>query len=112
MLEFSNPIVKLKAKDFQDGKLQKNGYYLVLFYSDNCGFCHDMAEEWKRFGCLMTFGNIAVYNGTTDQLPQIKGKKIEGYPSILAFQNGKFIDEHEGERNVASFLEFAMKSIN
>ena len=36
-------------KKFEDNKDNKNKPLMILFYSDLCGHCNAMKDEWKNF---------------------------------------------------------------
>lgn len=81
---------------------------LVLFYANWCGHCKKMKPDWDT--ASQEVGNekmikVDVGEGTPEQKKVMKKYDIQGFPTILVFENGEYVAKHE-ERSKKSFLDF------
>ena len=91
-------------------KLKKDDKQLVLFYADWCGHCKKMKPEWDE--ASNELGNnkmmkINVGDGTEEQKKTMNTYGIQGFPTILMFENGESKGPFES-RDKNSFLDFFM----
>jgi len=95
-------------------------------YSDNCGFCVDMADAWNqmetnvagkktKFKNVVKFHNIEASNLNTG-LPLLNeslvGEKIdepEGLPTLFKHENGK-VSYYQGAREVGPMTQWVIGS--
>ena len=81
---------------------------LVLFYANWCGHCKKMKPDWDS--ASQEVGNekmikVDVGEGTPEQKKMMEKYDVQGFPTILVFENGEYIAKHE-ERSKESFLDF------
>ena len=81
---------------------------LVLFYANWCGHCKTMKPLWDD--ASQEVGNekmikVDVGEGTSEQKKMMEKYDVQGFPTILVFENGEYIKKHE-ERTKKSFLDF------
>ena len=98
---------ELSPSDFES-EIQ-NGKKLVLFYADWCGHCKKIKPVWDETAeeVNTTEKKMLKVNcgGKSEKEEEIMKKyKIDGYPTILVFNNGKPMD-YQGERTSESFKE-------
>lgn len=88
----------------------KDGKKLVLFYADWCGHCKKVKPDWlaaaeklnKKDDVKMIMINCG---GGSDSDQEIMTKyKVEGYPTIIMFEDGK-PTEYTGERTTDDFMK-------
>ena len=81
---------------------------LVLFYANWCSHCKTMKPLWDD--ASQEVGNekmikVDVGEGTSEQKKMMEKYDVQGFPTILVFENGEYIKKHE-ERTKKSFLDF------
>lgn len=81
---------------------------LVLFYANWCGHCKKMKPDWDS--ASQEVGNekmmkVDVGEGTPEQKKMMEKYDVQGFPTILVFENGEYVSKHE-ERSKKSFLDF------
>ena len=91
------------------------GNWLVLFYSDSCGHCHQMKPEWKNV--VKKFkspsSNIHIAEVESSYLNSMrKPPQIMGYPTIKFYNQGRIGAEYKGERLADQMINFAMSNSN
>ena len=85
----------------------KDGTKLVLFYADWCGHCKKIKPIWDDTATAINKEDTKMIkvncgDGTDKDQEIMKKYKIEGYPTIIKFVNGK-PNEYTGERNESGF---------
>jgi protein disulfide-isomerase-like protein len=93
-----------------DDYIKSSDSTLVLFYADWCGHCKELKPVWleaaKKANVKkerMVMINVGE-DGDKDAQSLVKKYDIEGYPTILVFQNGSYT-QYQGSRSVDSFLD-------
>ena len=81
---------------------------LVLFYADWCGHCKNIKPEWDD--AAKTVGDekmikVNVGDGTEEQKKTMNTYGIQGFPTIIKFENGSPSGPFES-RDKNSFLDF------
>ena len=104
---------KTNASSFSND-IKKNSKALVLFYSNNCGYCKDLKPEWESAVSQLPEGSIASVDcspsasGTSD--PEVtkimKEYGITGFPTMLFFNNGLVQETYDGERTTAAIVSY------
>jgi thiol-disulfide isomerase/thioredoxin len=95
-----------------DTHIHQDDKVLALFYADWCGHCKTVKPIWKEAAEKANKDKkrmimIDVGGKTADQQAIIDKYQIDGFPTILVFQNGKS-EPYSGKRDVDAFL----KSLN
>ena len=89
-------------------KLKKNDKQLVLFYADWCGHCKKLKPIWddasKEVGDEKMI-KVNVGDGTEEQKKTMSEYGIQGFPTIITFENGNPKGQFES-RDKSSFLDF------
>jgi thiol-disulfide isomerase/thioredoxin len=88
------------------------GKWLVLYYANWCGHCQSMKPEWqKTVQNLKNNKNLNIAEVESESVSNIQPKvKIVGFPSLKMYDNGKQIDEFEGQRTADFMQSFALKN--
>ena len=89
-------------------KLKTDGKQLVLFYADWCGHCKKIKPDWdaasKEIGDEKII-KVNVGDGTEEHKKTMNEYGIQGFPTIIIFENGKPNGTFDS-RDKKSFLEF------
>jgi thiol-disulfide isomerase/thioredoxin len=108
-------------------KIIKDGDWMVLYYAEWCGHCKTMKPEWNKVVSNIkesnnsndTTNNINIAEIESKHIDKLEDKpKIDGYPSIKMYNNGKEIANFNDSRVASKIEEFAnsnstrQKSIN
>ena len=90
----------------------RNGPWLTWYHADWCGHCRNMDESWED----LTKKNIGVNtlkleSEAINNTPSpIKDEPIQGFPTIVMYNNGKKVGTYEsGDRSTKALLQFAKK---
>ena len=89
-------------------KLKKDDKQLVLFYADWCGHCKKIKPDWDT--ASKEIGNekmikVNVGDGTEEHKKTMNEYGIQGFPTIIIFENGKPNGTFDS-RDKKSFLDF------
>ena len=107
-------IIKLNNPNFNKDKvsalLEKNICFIAVF-SKVCIHCENMKPEWnkllkklKKINC-----NAILLEIDANYLNNINNNiisKINGFPSILIYKNGKIVKDYNGNRSLNDMLKF------
>lgn len=86
------------------------GKQLVLFHWNQCGYCKKMMPAWNELKKKYN-GSIGLKDYESTANPDImKENKIDGYPTIILFNNGKQVQKYEGGRSTDEFMAFLQKN--
>jgi len=85
-----------------------SGKKLVLFYADWCGHCKKVKPDWDEAAKQMNKDEkkmikVNCGEGTKDDKAVMEKYNIDGYPTIIIFQDGK-PSKYEGNRSKDDFL--------
>ncbi|ADX06678.1 putative disulphide isomerase [Organic Lake phycodnavirus] len=89
-------------------KLKSDDKQLVMFYADWCGHCKKIKPQWDE--ASTEIGNekmikVNVGEGTPEQKELMEQYDVNGFPTILIFENGQSKGPFPS-RDKSSFLEF------
>lgn len=112
-------IINIKDNSsLQDFLKEVNTPSLLRVYSDNCGHCIEMKEEWEKLKQLLKENNkddniniVDVESSYSDKLPDNISSSIIGYPTILALQNGDIAKNYESSRTSNDMYDFCKRYI-
>jgi thioredoxin-like negative regulator of GroEL len=105
---------------FDSDVLSGSGKKLVLFYAGWCGHCTELKPIWNSAAMNLNPGNDKKTwklwkvnvggndspNDASEEQKQLGSKyPIQGYPTILIFENGKMVNEYQGERSEEGFTQ-------
>jgi thiol-disulfide isomerase/thioredoxin len=94
--------------------IKNNENALVLFFSNNCGYCKELKPEWESAVSQLDSKYIASIDcspsagGTVDEevTKIMKEYNITGFPTILYFNNGLVQETYDGERTAKAMVEY------
>ena len=90
-------------------KLKKT---LVFYYARWCGYCQQMLPEWEKLEefALKTEDlnkNFSIIRVDSEHFSKLGlDKTLEGYPTVILYEDGHEIEDVQGKREVNSLLEF------
>jgi protein disulfide-isomerase A6 len=91
----------------------KNGTYLVLLYTESCGYCKQMKPQWDKASEKVNGKMIAV--NCTEQSPKVKAllkmTNTTSFPRMILFKNGEIVEDYEGPRKEEDFLSYVNEKI-
>lgn len=91
----NKPIV-ITPKEFEHEVIKSNQKVLVDVYTDWCGYCKILAPTIDEIARENPNIKVVKVNVTKDQTNFREKKGINGYPTLLLFQNGKEIRRTAG----------------
>lgn len=90
--------------------------HIVLFYSNGCGHCHNLAPTFAEFADIAQFIKVVALdcadeanNKLVQNIKDSKCGTIDGYPTIWFYKDGKPDKVYEGDRSLGDFLDKAIK---
>lgn len=87
--------------------LDKHWVWLVEFYAPWCGHCRELAPKWSKAAASL-HGVVKVAAVNCDEQKQLCAKHgVQGYPSIKASVNGRFVD-YNGARSASALVDWAI----
>jgi protein disulfide-isomerase-like protein len=95
--------VELSASDLSDVLNNKNGKNMLLVYADWCGHCKSLKPIWTQASSEINKESQKMFmvncGGDSDNEKKImKDYSIDGFPTILIFNNGKYVKNYSGGR--------------
>lgn len=96
---------ELKSNELEDSMGKDKT--LVLFYADWCGHCKSLKPVWDETAKSVNktekrMIKVNCGNGTDDDKKIMDKYSIDGYPTIIIFENGKH-SPYEGKRTKDDF---------
>ena len=95
----------LNTKEFFDLVQGQKKTVVVAFVSDGCGHCQDMKPKYHEAAKMSRLGMFLV-DYATDPKPA-ESLNINGFPTILRFEQGEPVQEYQGDRSTESLIAFA-----
>ena len=119
MGDFKNSSIRfLTGADFEDDEpwmLKEPQCTIVLFYADWCGHCNSFKPVYAKFSDAAQFLEVAAVDTDANSALMEKLRnsplKIEGYPTVIKFSNGKPVGEIEA-RDYGGLMSAAMELCN
>lgn len=112
-------IINIKDNSsLQDFLKEINKPSLLRVYSNNCGHCVAMKDEWEKLKELVKKNNeddniniVDVESSYSDKLPDNISSSIVGYPTIIALQNGDIAKNYESSRTSDDMYDFCKRYV-
>jgi len=101
-----SPSVKeLSSRNFSsNGTINVQGNVIVCVYANWCGHCKDLVPVWEQLGKKFPNKIGAVDCGIHKEVAQSLG--VKGFPTIIAFKNGKPAARYSGQRDFNSLAKW------
>ena len=110
--EVLGDVPALHNRDFDERGNLKKGFpkAVIVFFAPWCGHCRHFAPTFAEFAASASGPKLLVgaVDGTqeTDLLRRIP-YKIEGYPTVIGYRNGRYKQVFEGPRTLEALQSFA-----
>ena len=86
---------------------------VVMFYAPWCSHCKAMSPAYDSAAARTGDGKMLKVNGDPDAgivtVEELKKWGVEGFPTVLKFENSRVVDTYEGDRSESSIASFAQK---
>lgn len=83
---------------------------LVLFYSDNCGYCHQVRPLMDNLSHLYTVKQVDCTRDPNNKA-LLKVYNVVKFPTIYAMKGGQPVAEFKGSRTMESIQDFANRHL-
>jgi len=108
--DYEGGVLVLDETSF-DAALKKFPVLMVEFYAPWCGHCKALQPTYERAAKAVKkstgTARLAKIDATSDSGQKIAEKfKIEGYPTIMTFKDGEFLENYEGLREKDAFVGY------
>lgn len=85
----------------------KKGNWIVLYYSENCGYCVDFMPLWDKFVKLKNTNGMNKIKIKSENSHLIKiNPGFQGVPTIHFYKNGKYKATFNKERTLENLVKF------
>lgn len=103
----AGPVQVLTGSTFDDVIASKEKMTFVKFFAPWCGHCKAMADTWEQLALDVTHVNIAEVVCTQEENKDICGReKVEGFPTLILYQDGAKMLEYTSSRSLEGFKTF------
>lgn len=107
-------VIELTDKNFEEltqiSTGQTTGAWFIKFYAPWCVHCKAISRTWSDLATeLKNQINIAKIDATVHQKTR-KRFKIEGFPTLLYFRNGKMYDYKAHDRTLEALKQFVLEN--
>lgn len=101
-------VVQLTDDSFEEAI--ETGLTFIKFFAPWCGHCRNLLPAWNDLGQkFLSNSNVKIAKvDCTSQENLCSKHKVDGYPTLLLFKNGKRLVEYKGNRELASLHSFVM----
>lgn len=104
----SEKVLLLNDKNFET-TLKKSKSALVVFFTNWCGHCKALKPIYSKAADLAFEEGISALLTAVDcgaSYDVCKQHKVEGYPTIKYFKDGKFFRDYTKERTADAIIQF------
>uniref|UniRef100_A0A8C9GT91 Thioredoxin domain-containing protein n=1 Tax=Piliocolobus tephrosceles TaxID=591936 RepID=A0A8C9GT91_9PRIM len=107
---FSQDVIELTDANFENltqmSTGNTSGSWFIKFYAPWCTHCKAISKVWAQLALEFKGQvNIAKIDATTNAKTR-KRFKIEGFPTLLYFKNGKLYEYKNNDRSLEAFKNF------
>ncbi|GAW82051.1 protein disulfide-isomerase [Plasmodium gonderi] len=111
---YSQDVIELNDSNFESltqiSTGNTTGSWFIKFYAPWCSHCKAMTKTWNQLAAeLKGTVNVAKIDVTTNSKTR-KRFKIEGFPTIIYFKNGKMYDYKNHDRSLEAFKIFVQET--
>jgi len=82
----------------------------VKFFVPWCGHCQRLAPIWEQLAYKAESATVKIAEVDCSKYGKLCDQnKVDGYPTLILFKNGKRVQEYPGKRTVSELLAFVQK---
>jgi thiol-disulfide isomerase/thioredoxin len=111
-------VIELQPNDFQEKQpwllrnTKRSG--MIFFYAPWCPHCKAVKDEWAKAGQMSGFCDFFAFNCEkhkthVQSIKQALPSLINGYPTIIYYEDGSPSLDYKGERTGVSFQKYCME---
>ena len=94
----------VESEDHFEKLLQNHPVVIVMFFADWCGHCQQLKPHFHNASEKASAKFLLVKDS---QRALMSKHKIQGFPTVKRFDNGKFSSNYAGARNTEGLVAFA-----
>ena len=85
----------------------KNTTFVCLYHWNNCGHCVELLPIWRK-AVKKSGKNTYIAEIELDNMKYLDDEynKVQGFPTIVVYKNGKQISEFKKQRNLLNLEKF------
>merc|ERR1712215_15194 len=108
----SQAVVKMNMLDGDfNPQMKKGEMTFVKFFAPWCGHCRSLAPTWELLSSKYA-GKVKVAEVDCTQNRNLCSRyKIQGYPTLILFKDGKMVQEYQGGRDLKTLSNFIEKKM-
>ncbi|CRH01567.1 thioredoxin-related protein, putative [Plasmodium relictum] len=111
---YSQDVIELTDANFEQltqiSTGNTTGSWFIKFYAPWCSHCKAISKTWIQLAAeLKDQINVARIDVTANSKTR-KRFKIEGFPTLIFFKNGKMYDYKNHDRSLEAFKNFALEN--
>lgn len=83
-----------------------------FIYSDDCGYCQQFKPIWKQVMAAFRSKNCAFSEWNAENkstIAKMQKYKIQGYPTVLFFHQGRLVNKSEGFQPLEEFTQLVQE---
>merc|ERR1712168_130571 len=103
----SHAVIKMSlTNDDFNPRMQKGDLTFVKFFAPRCGHCRSLAPTWELLSNKFA-GKVKIAEvDCTQNRSLCERYRIDGYPTLILFKDGKPIQEYHGGRDIKTLTNF------
>ncbi|OMJ69229.1 hypothetical protein SteCoe_33102 [Stentor coeruleus] len=94
-----------------DEILSTNPYVMVEFYAPWCGHCKRLQPEYEKAAEIVGDRAVLAKIDATTEKKSASNYNIQGYPTILWFENEEMKEEYEGGRSAEEISSWVLERV-
>lgn len=96
----------------QESRVEGSKPTVVLFYSNGCGHCKHMMDDWKQAAQVINQSGVvqALALEASENMEDMRKQNIPGFPEVRFYPNGypsENFMSYSGDRSAESLVNFA-----
>merc|ERR1712121_475305 len=108
----SHAVIKMSlTNDDFNPRMQKGDLTFVKFFAPWCGHCRSLAPTWELLSNKFA-GKVKIAEvDCTQNRSLCERYRIDGYPTLILFKDGKPMQEYHGGRDIKTLTSFIQQKM-